>query len=247
MERFRHPLGYRGPRGDDPGDQTEHPQDPEEPGHRDQHDSNPPDECDTDQHDTHQPDQHDTHQPDQHDTGNGDTGQHDTGQPDQHDTGQPDQHDTGQPDQYDTGHTGNGDTGQHDTGQPDQHDTGHTGNGDTGHTGNGDTGHTEGEGTVQEPTDQDINIVGWPPTLSLEHKTDPSATPKVSVGFESSPVQMNMDMNVANTNPFKVCIQLCEPITVKSSYTIGIDVFDRPVAAITLNGTTTIYNSPEEQ
>jgi len=100
---------------------------------------------------------------------------------------------------------------------------------------------------VPDLANQDINIVGWPPTLSLEHTTDASAPPRVSIGFETSPVHMNMDMNVGNSNPFKVCIQLCEPICVKSSYTIAIDVFDRPVAAITLNGTTTIYNCPEEQ
>lgn len=95
---------------------------------------------------------------------------------------------------------------------------------------------------------EDINIVGWPAgPHTIEHKTDPGEPPKVSIGFEPSPVQMNMDMNVANREPFKVCIQLCEPICVKSDYTIGIDVFDRPVAVVSVRGTTTFYNCPEEQ
>ena len=93
-----------------------------------------------------------------------------------------------------------------------------------------------------------VTILGWPPApLSIDHKTDPSAPPKVSIGFDPSPVQMSMDMNVANREPFQVCIRLCDQICMKSDYTIAIDVFDRPVAAISLKGTTTFYNCPEEQ
>jgi hypothetical protein len=220
-------MGQHGDRGDEPAGQTEHPQVPEEPGHTDQHDS--PHPGNGGDHGT--DDQHDAPH-----TGNG--GDH--GSYDQQDTPHP-----GDGEQHDTPHTGNGDN----HGTDEQHDAPHTGNGgdqhDTPHPANGDTGRTGGEGTLTESGSQDINIVDWPPTLSLEHKTDPNATPKLSVGLESSPVQMNMD--ISNSNPFKVCIQLCEPIAVKSSYTIAIDVFDRPVASITLNGTTTIYNSPEEQ
>jgi hypothetical protein len=99
-------------------------------------------------------------------------------------------------------------------------------------------------------SDDNVTIVGWPPTpLTIEHETDPNAPPKVSIGFDPSPVdvQMNMDMNVSNKEPFQVCIRLCEPICVKSEYTIGIDVFDRPVAVIAVRGKTTFYNCPEEQ
>jgi hypothetical protein len=93
---------------------------------------------------------------------------------------------------------------------------------------------------------EDVTIQGWPSApLGMEHRTDPTSPPQVSIGFEASPVQMNMD--VTNREPFKVCIQLCEPICVKSDYTIGIDVFDRPVAVLSIRGTTTFYNCPEEQ
>jgi hypothetical protein len=39
-----------------------------------------------------------------------------------------------------------------------------------------------------------------------------------------------------------VCIRVCEPICARSDYTIGITVFDRPVASITVSGTTRIEN-----
>jgi hypothetical protein len=97
-------------------------------------------------------------------------------------------------------------------------------------------------------SDDNVTIVGWPPTpLTMEHQTDPNAPPKVSLSFDPSPVDVNMNMNVVNKEPFQVCIRLCEPICVKSEYTIGIDVFDRPVAVIAVTGKTTIYNCPEDQ
>lgn len=44
-----------------------------------------------------------------------------------------------------------------------------------------------------------------------------------------------------------VCIKLCEPICADSRYEIGIDIFDRPVAKITVAGTTRFYNCREKQ
>jgi hypothetical protein len=44
-----------------------------------------------------------------------------------------------------------------------------------------------------------------------------------------------------------VCIKLCEPVCADSKYEIGIDVFDRPVAKITIGGLTRFYNCREKQ
>jgi hypothetical protein len=44
----------------------------------------------------------------------------------------------------------------------------------------------------------------------------------------------------------KLCVSLCEPICVQSDYTIGIDVFDRPVASITVRGMTKLFNCAEK-
>jgi hypothetical protein len=44
-----------------------------------------------------------------------------------------------------------------------------------------------------------------------------------------------------------VCIKLCEPICAESRYEIGIDIFERPVAKITIGGLTRFYNCREKQ
>ncbi len=50
---------------------------------------------------------------------------------------------------------------------------------------------------------------------------------------------------VRNTVP--VCIKLCEPVCADSNYTVGIEIFDRPVAKITIGGLTRFYNCREKQ
>jgi len=42
-----------------------------------------------------------------------------------------------------------------------------------------------------------------------------------------------------------VCIKLCEPVCADSRYEVGITVFDKPVATITVQGTTRFYNCHE--
>ena len=71
--------------------------------------------------------------------------------------------------------------------------------------------------------ESNVHIVSWP---------------------EKPPLQA--DINLHSREPMAVCIKLCDPICVKSEYTIAIDVFDRPVSTITLRGKTTFYNCPEE-
>jgi hypothetical protein len=42
-----------------------------------------------------------------------------------------------------------------------------------------------------------------------------------------------------------VCIRLCEPVCADSRYEIGMTIFDKPVATITVKGTTRFYNCRE--
>jgi hypothetical protein len=43
----------------------------------------------------------------------------------------------------------------------------------------------------------------------------------------------------------KLCITVCEPICAQSDYTIAIDIFDKPVASITVRGNTKFYACPD--
>jgi hypothetical protein len=47
--------------------------------------------------------------------------------------------------------------------------------------------------------------------------------------------------------PFPVCIKVCEPICAQSDYTVGVTIFDRPVASITLQGLTRIFNCTDRE
>jgi hypothetical protein len=44
-----------------------------------------------------------------------------------------------------------------------------------------------------------------------------------------------------------VCIRVCEPICVQSDYSIAITIFDKPVASITLQGLTRIFNCTDRE
>ena len=44
-----------------------------------------------------------------------------------------------------------------------------------------------------------------------------------------------------------VCIKLCEPVCADSKYEVGVEIFDRPVAKITIGGLTRFYNCREKQ
>jgi hypothetical protein len=105
-----------------------------------------------------------------------------------------------------------------------------------------------------------VTIVAWPkePAL-LEHRfTDKPC--RVSVSFEEKPPAhvvietskerpffVDMDMKVTPTKTIPVCLKVCEPICIKSDYTIGVDIFDRPVANIKIRGLTRVYNCKEEE
>ncbi len=76
----------------------------------------------------------------------------------------------------------------------------------------------------QQAEQQDVKIIGWP----------------------KEPAKLEMAMNLSARETVPVCIKLCEPICAKSDYTIGITIFDKPVATITLSGLTRLFNCPEE-
>ena len=91
----------------------------------------------------------------------------------------------------------------------------------------------------------DVKILSWPDQPAQVGHQFPtpadvmiSSLPAMSVG---------MDMRMSAPEGVPVCIKLCEPICVRSQYTIGIDVFDRPVASITLRGDTILSNCRDEQ
>jgi hypothetical protein len=54
-----------------------------------------------------------------------------------------------------------------------------------------------------------------------------------------------VDVNLAARGVIPVCIEVCRPICAQSDYTIGIDIFNRPVVQITLRGLTRIFNCDE--
>jgi len=106
-----------------------------------------------------------------------------------------------------------------------------------------------------------VTIVAWPkePAL-LEHRFTSDKPCRVSVSFEEKPPAhvvietskdrpffVDMDMKVTPTKTIPVCLKVCEPICIKSDYTIGVDIFDRPVANIKIRGLTRVYNCREEE
>jgi hypothetical protein len=67
-----------------------------------------------------------------------------------------------------------------------------------------------------------IRIIQWPEqSAALVHGFDPA-------------------------KPVKLCVSVCEPICAQSEYTIAIDIFDRPVASITVRGTTKLFNCSDK-
>lgn len=92
---------------------------------------------------------------------------------------------------------------------------------------------------------QDVSIVSWPESQAyLGHRFDTPA----HVNIESErPFGVDMDMRLSAKEAVPVCIKVCEPICLRSEYTVGIEVFDRPVASITLRGQTVILNCREDE
>ncbi len=105
--------------------------------------------------------------------------------------------------------------------------------------------------------DHDVKIVGWPKELAnLAHSFDPEqpcpvlirfdeAPARVEVSTSDKPLNVNMGMAVSADKPIPVCIKVCEPICARSSYRIGITIFDQPVAQIAVQGMTRLFECDE--
>lgn len=108
---------------------------------------------------------------------------------------------------------------------------------------------------------KNIKIVGWPEEgkARLEHEFLMEEPCPVSILFlkppanvvihtsEKEPLHVDMKMRVSAEDTFPVCISLCEPICADSSYTVGVEIFDRPVGVIRFQGRTKVFNCREEE
>lgn len=64
---------------------------------------------------------------------------------------------------------------------------------------------------------------------------------------EPASVNMSMDSALTLRSEVPLCIRLCEPICAKSDYSIGITIFDRPVATISISGITRLFNCDSDR
>ena len=105
-----------------------------------------------------------------------------------------------------------------------------------------------------------VKILAWPEQpAKLSHQFESGTPCPVSIGFEpapahvsiettpKTPLYVDMAMRLSAEKPVPICIRLCEPICAESEYTIGIQIFDRPVATITLRGKTRFFNCEEKE
>jgi hypothetical protein len=103
-----------------------------------------------------------------------------------------------------------------------------------------------------------VTIVAWPEEPArMEHRCDPDQPCKVSVSFEDRPlnvsvassrerpIEVAMQMNMMAREPIPLCIKMCEPVCAQSDYTVGISIFDNPVAAVAVRGLTRLFNCEE--
>jgi hypothetical protein len=98
------------------------------------------------------------------------------------------------------------------------------------------------------PDEQLVRIVEWPKEEALlDHRFDADSPAHVVVRSDERAFQVDMDMSLRAREVIPVCIQVCEPICADSEYTIAIDVFDRPVAAITIKGRTRLFNCGDKE
>jgi hypothetical protein len=72
------------------------------------------------------------------------------------------------------------------------------------------------------------------------------ATETSNVTIVSWPSQP-MESTVGVRGQIPVCLRVCEPICARSDYQIGITIFDRPVATISVSGETRIFNCDEKR
>lgn len=108
--------------------------------------------------------------------------------------------------------------------------------------------------------EHDVRIVGWPEEPArLTHQFRSEEPCPVSVQFNEAPanvvihtnpgerIDVDMAMNLRVKDVLPVCIKMCEPLCAKSEYVIGITIFDRPVATITVSGLTRLFNCRDRE
>ena len=97
------------------------------------------------------------------------------------------------------------------------------------------------------PEEQIVKIVEWPKEQAvLDHRFEADSPAHVVVRSDDQAFSVDMNMNLAAREAIPVCIKVCEPICAASEYTIAIDIFDRPVAAITIKGLTRLFSCNDE-
>ena len=109
------------------------------------------------------------------------------------------------------------------------------------------------------PEEHNVRIVTWPDgPARLEHRFELEKPCPVSIHFTEAPARVevstsprrpldvNMNMALTAREVIPVCLKVCEPICARSDYTVGIDVFDRPVASISVRGETRLFNCEEK-
>jgi len=57
----------------------------------------------------------------------------------------------------------------------------------------------------------------------------------------------NGDTVIAVKGQVPVCLHVCEPVCAESRYRVDITVFDRPVATITVEGETRLFNCGDKR
>lgn len=108
--------------------------------------------------------------------------------------------------------------------------------------------------------EHDVRIVDWPDEPArLRHHFDPDSPTPVRVVFDEPPanvivatppgdaLDVNMAMRLGVRDVIPICLQLCDALCAKSDYTIGITVFDRPVATISIRGMTRLFDCRDEE
>jgi hypothetical protein len=111
-------------------------------------------------------------------------------------------------------------------------------------------GEQNGGGRPSGPQETDVRILAWPEgDLDLRHSFNAETTCPVKISFDEGtpaqlavalpgPVAVEMNMNLATKQDIPLCLKICEPICARSTYAITLDIFDRPVALIKIQGET---------
>jgi len=106
-----------------------------------------------------------------------------------------------------------------------------------------------------------VRIVEWPreQAAQLQHDFVGKTPCPVTIYFTERPahlaveawpkdqLRVDMNMHVDASQVIPVCIRVCEPICVKSEYKIAVDLFDRPVATVSISGMTRVFNCRQRE